>query len=1382
MIKEAPEFFLKALQLAQEDWNQLESNPRISGPWKQLFDQVKSPRHVLSELLQNAEDAGANEVSAFVKDNTFFFIHNGDDFTDDNFSSLCRFALSNKRHLHTIGFRGIGFKSIFSLGDTVEIRTPTLAFAYNEKRFTEPIWLGEGFTSGKTEIRIKIKDKERVKALKEEFQKWIHSPIPLLFFRFIQTLSIDDQKIHKKIINKGPVPNSEYIELTNHEVRNVLVIRSELEDFPYECIEEIRKVRGSTDDKDFFMPPCSVQLVLDKSSKISRLYTVLPTNIKLELPFSINAPFIQDPSRNKIEDPSTSPTNRWLLGRLGRLAAFSMHDWLHNESISIEEKAASYSLLPDEISVSSDLEDICSIKVINEFDSFLKKNPQFMLGHDGSLTTFDKIVDLPKAIIKTWDYPDALKFFSPNSDYIFADQIAPHARRILVKKYGVESLDIEKIANKLLYKLPPKPQPLEKIAWLWEYLKPLYQDWNWRYKDNKIFRIGIVPVAGKSKLYPVNKVIALSEKTGLEKDDEIFLKEWINIVSPKWINLLKQPDENIHDMHDVISNAKSFLNELGLDKMVGIEQIISKAAEIIFPICSDENHMNGIKLAILASKYDVRVIDSFQYLCMDGKWKYARDKILFSNKNNLEELLPKNIFMRNVLSEEYSCHFKEDFAKIWKAWINDSTKSRIRGFLIPENKKEDLFIDEKNINELSVSRGGNNNLTLTNVLRKCFRVHDSDWSDDVIQYWETSLANNQEIWKEVAYSVLTNWSHEWKTKSNASLHEVGKRGGERLIENQGTLRANWLQRFRNIACLPDSFGKLACPVQLYRRTHDTQGLENIERFIHPDLDKPQYIEALDLLGVINSPIGIDPIISRLRNLSRSSNPPIFHLVELYRIIDRMLLRLDMEYTEKICEIFISEKLIYTAEKTWDTLRNVFLENPDGIPGISIIHEEVGEIPLWSRIGIQRYPSIENSIAWLKKIEIGTQLNQNDKKRAVQILQFAPIKTWRECNAWIDASGRWVESTSFKWASFNWDIISKLYTNIKMSIADFSFLQPSSELILSESRLGNIDSVLKMVIISHRKLDNAVYPDWLGVIADIISRIRQPQDYQDAELNNYYDDLEQSKILNRVCIQRVDSLKIAPYLDGMQVGGETSVKVSWTDNTIYVTGSSAHHYKELVQEICRHFNSREIRNFISVCIGRDSSWIEEYAEENLDLSDEQIDISTENNKKDEQHHEEQETEEIIIEEQEETEDSDEKEDEEDYENNRKKKKKKERLNPTIEYLERTGFEVSEDGTTIKNGDGMTVIAADHGSPFKYTCFNSSGNIVSGYVEIRGSLEAGFEIPLNIWNFEFSETFDVNIILYDGRTIRPLTLSNLKEKVRIGEVEHFQSKMYLKQRNE
>ena len=106
-----PAYFKRIRHDASELWDQLECKPELAGPWHQLFRQVQSPRHVVSELLQNADDAGATEATVEINSGEFIFSHNGQDFNEEQFASLCRFGFSNKRTLHTIGFRGVGFKS-----------------------------------------------------------------------------------------------------------------------------------------------------------------------------------------------------------------------------------------------------------------------------------------------------------------------------------------------------------------------------------------------------------------------------------------------------------------------------------------------------------------------------------------------------------------------------------------------------------------------------------------------------------------------------------------------------------------------------------------------------------------------------------------------------------------------------------------------------------------------------------------------------------------------------------------------------------------------------------------------------------------------------------------------------------------------------------------------------------------------------------------------------------------------------------------------------------------------------------------------------------------------------------------------------------------------
>src|ERR1019366_6594095 len=64
------------------------------------------------ELLQNADDAGANRVDIQRAGELLLVANDGREFTQQDFENLCRSAASSKLRGPSIGFRGIGFKSV----------------------------------------------------------------------------------------------------------------------------------------------------------------------------------------------------------------------------------------------------------------------------------------------------------------------------------------------------------------------------------------------------------------------------------------------------------------------------------------------------------------------------------------------------------------------------------------------------------------------------------------------------------------------------------------------------------------------------------------------------------------------------------------------------------------------------------------------------------------------------------------------------------------------------------------------------------------------------------------------------------------------------------------------------------------------------------------------------------------------------------------------------------------------------------------------------------------------------------------------------------------------------------------------------------------------
>ena len=376
-----PPYFERIREAARSRWDQLEADPELAGPWRQLFSQVQSPRHVLSELLQNADDAGAHSVRVAIRDGYFIFEHDGRDFVECEFRSLCGFGFSNKRNLHTIGFRGIGFKSTFSIGSQVEVLTPTLAVRFHKDRFTEPLWLEGTQPTHATQIQARIEDLNRECELRKNLNEWRQSAVSLLFLQNVRSLTIGEQRIVSEQVSSGPVTNSNWVRLRGERDQTLLVIKSELEAFPQAALNEVRNERNVTGDLD--LPPCAVEIVLGIDDD-QRLYVVLPTGVRPPLPFSINAPFIQDPGRFGIKDPAISDTNRWLLERASALAADSFTSWLANTSLNVPDRARAYDLLPKPFAEDRTSAESCAQIVAKEFGQ-LVDGKRILLTSDGKV-------------------------------------------------------------------------------------------------------------------------------------------------------------------------------------------------------------------------------------------------------------------------------------------------------------------------------------------------------------------------------------------------------------------------------------------------------------------------------------------------------------------------------------------------------------------------------------------------------------------------------------------------------------------------------------------------------------------------------------------------------------------------------------------------------------------------------------------------------------------------------------------------------------------------------------------------------------------------------------------------------------------------------------
>ena len=546
-MNKKPAYFEYVRLKAEKRWKQLEQDPELAGPWHQLFRQVQNPRHVLSELLQNADDAYAAQACVRIKDQVFIFEHDGDDFTQEHLESLCRFGYSNKRTMRTIGFRGIGFKSTFSLGDRVELFTPSLSISFHSRRFTEPEWIEPlPDTDGRTRIRVQLSDWNRQCEIEKNLEEWLRSPISLLFFKNISSIQIGYMEVIRDDLGQGPIPNSRKFDL-HGETEPVLLIRSEAEEFPRDALDEIRRERSFGDWEKMEFPPCEVEIVLGTQEQgqsavrgltaagtKGRLHAVLPTSVETTLPFACNAPFIQNPDRLVIKDPAISPTNHWLLERVGKLAASSMLHWLDREEISLDERCHAYCLLPNHSKLEYALEGRCGNIV---HDAFAKavEGQDILLTEDGDLVPKKRSIVIPPPALDVWMPDQIATLLGTRWRPALCHSIKDAEREKLVQWDLVDEIDEQDILDVLRQKRPPKPETWSHLLTLWEFV----EDTNLDYTSYRYFRI--VPVQGKDALYAASEVVRLGKTKLLNStEDWKFLAEHLLVLNQNWTRFLRK--------------------------------------------------------------------------------------------------------------------------------------------------------------------------------------------------------------------------------------------------------------------------------------------------------------------------------------------------------------------------------------------------------------------------------------------------------------------------------------------------------------------------------------------------------------------------------------------------------------------------------------------------------------------------------------------------------------------------------------------------------------------------------------------------------------------------------------------------------------------------
>jgi len=165
--------------------------------------------HFILELLQNAEDAAftagvdQGEITFRIFPNHVLVSHNGGLFSPDDVDALCGVRSTKKPEKGTLGYLGIGFKSVFKVTDCPEIHSGGFHFKFDRNAYPDPtkelwqitpIWLDAGSASVDPDLTtfvLPFRTEGAYRQTLEELKKLdVHV---FLFLRRLRKLRIVDQ-------------------------------------------------------------------------------------------------------------------------------------------------------------------------------------------------------------------------------------------------------------------------------------------------------------------------------------------------------------------------------------------------------------------------------------------------------------------------------------------------------------------------------------------------------------------------------------------------------------------------------------------------------------------------------------------------------------------------------------------------------------------------------------------------------------------------------------------------------------------------------------------------------------------------------------------------------------------------------------------------------------------------------------------------------------------------------------------------------------------------------------------------------------------------------------------------------------------------------------
>ncbi|MBR5831033.1 MAG: hypothetical protein IKY79_00285 [Bacteroidales bacterium] len=367
------------------------------------------------ELIQNADDQpldGKNvSVNMQLLNRHLLFMHNGRPFDKEDIYSICDIGSSTKRNSkEKIGYKGIGFKSVFTGSDTVIVNSGNYSFAFDKDSpiyngvivenipwQLKPIWqekyrcpqeirINECFWKSPVGISLEINESNE-RHYDNSIRKILSNPLFLLFLKNVDSVRYQHD-YNDFVVSKKTSDNIVHITQNGEIISSWTTF-----DFVVEIPQDIRDAMQNDRNVPQKMKEAKktqisfAALITDgqiKQLDNSVLYAYLPTSVNdFKFNFIVNADFLLAANREQLHTKKI--WNQFLFQQIGKL----LIDWGKSVSAHIPTylKVFPTIKLPEE--------EAGHLALSSYFNSSYKsalESEAFILNHKGELAKQDEII------------------------------------------------------------------------------------------------------------------------------------------------------------------------------------------------------------------------------------------------------------------------------------------------------------------------------------------------------------------------------------------------------------------------------------------------------------------------------------------------------------------------------------------------------------------------------------------------------------------------------------------------------------------------------------------------------------------------------------------------------------------------------------------------------------------------------------------------------------------------------------------------------------------------------------------------------------------------------------------------------------------------------